>query len=413
MEQFTGLLGLVAILGLAYLLSADRSRIDRKVILVGLALQVGFAFLVLNTPIGLIFQSASAAVNSIIHYAEEGSRFLFGPLGANSKEFGVIFAFQVLPIIIFVASLFACLYQLGIMQVFVKAMAVAMYRLMGISGAEATCVSASIFMGQTEAPLTIRPFVSRLTQSELFTIMTSGMAHVSGAVMAAYVLIAKVEIQHLLTAVIMTAPATILLAKMIVPETEIPETQGEVKVEVEKPGVNIIDAAARGAGDGLHLALNVGAMLIAFVGLIALVNGLFGWMHSIVPFVPASLQTLLGWILAPVAWLLGVSWKDASAIGNLMGTRLVLNEFIAFAQLGPMKESLDPRSFVIATYALCGFANLGSIAIQVGGIGALAPERRADLARLGLRAVLAGTLANFMSAAIVGLLLGVRQLLGQ
>lgn len=413
MEQFTGLLGLVAILGLAYLLSADRSRIDRKVILVGLALQVGFAFLVLNTPIGLIFQSASAAVNSIIHYAEEGSRFLFGPLGANSKEFGVIFAFQVLPIIIFVASLFACLYQLGIMQVFVKAMAVAMYRLMGISGAEATCVSASIFMGQTEAPLTIRPFVSRLTQSELFTIMTSGMAHVSGAVMAAYVLIAKVEIQHLLTAVIMTAPATILLAKMIVPETEIPETQGEVKVEVEKPGVNIIDAAARGAGDGLHLALNVGAMLIAFVGLIALVNGLFGWMHSIVPFVPASLQTLLGWILAPVAWLLGVSWKDASAIGNLMGTRLVLNEFIAFAQLGPMKESLDPKSFVIATYALCGFANLGSIAIQVGGIGALAPERRADLARFGLRAVLAGTLANFMSAAIVGLLLGVRQLLGQ
>lgn len=413
MEQFTGLLGLVAILGLAYLLSADRSRIDRKVILVGLALQVGFAFLVLNTPIGLVFQSASAAVNSIIHYAEEGSRFLFGPLGANSKEFGVIFAFQVLPIIIFVASLFACLYQLGIMQFFVKAMAMAMYRLMGISGAEATCVSASIFMGQTEAPLTIRPFVARLTQSELFTIMTSGMAHVSGAVMAAYVLIAKVEIQHLLTAVIMTAPATILLAKMIVPETETPETQGEVKVEVEKPGVNIIDAAARGAGDGLHLALNVGAMLIAFVGLIALVNGLFGWVHSLVPFVPASLQTLLGWVLAPVAWLLGVSWKDASAIGNLMGTRLVLNEFIAFAQLGPMKESLDPKSFVIATYALCGFANLGSIAIQVGGIGALAPERRADLARFGLRAVLAGTLANFMSAAIVGLLLGVRQLLGQ
>ena len=413
MEQFTGLLGLVAILGLAYLLSTDRSRIDRKVILVGLALQVGFAFLVLNTPIGIVFQSASSAVNSIIHYAEEGSRFLFGPLGANSKEFGVIFAFQVLPIIIFVASLFACLYQLGIMQFFVKAMAMAMYRLMGISGAEATCVSASIFMGQTEAPLTIRPFVARLTQSELFTIMTSGMAHVSGAVMAAYVLIAKVEIQHLLTAVIMTAPATILLAKMMIPETGTPETQGEVKVDVEKPGVNIIDAAARGAGDGLHLALNVGAMLIAFVGLIALVNGIFGWMHSLVPLVPDSLQALLGWVLAPVAWLLGVSWKDASAIGNLMGTRLVLNEFIAFAQLGPMKESLDPKSFVIATYALCGFANLGSIAIQVGGIGALAPERRTDLARFGVRAVLAGTLANFMSAAIVGLLLGVRQLLGQ
>lgn len=412
MEHFTGLLGLAAILALAYLLSSNRRAIDFRVVAVGLALQLGFAFLVLNTPIGGVFQGASAAVNSIIHYAEEGSKFLFGPLGAASKEFGVIFAFQVLPIIIFVASLFSCLYYLGIMQIFVKAMAVAMYKLMRISGAEATCVSASIFMGQTEAPLTIRPFVSRLTQSELFTIMTSGMAHVSGAVMAAYVMIAKVEIQHLLTAVIMTAPATILLAKMLIPETETPETQGEVKVEVEKPGVNLIDAAARGAGDGLHLALNVGAMLIAFVGLIALVNGIFGWIHSAVPIFPESLQTLLGWVLAPVAWLLGVSWKDAQAIGNLMGTRLVLNEFIAFAQLGPMKESLDPKSFVIATYALCGFANLGSIAIQVGGIGALAPERRSDLARFGMRAVLAGTLANFMSAAIVGLLLGIRQMLG-
>ncbi len=413
MQQFTGLLGLAAILGLAYLLSNDRARIDRRTVLVGICLQVGFAFLVLNTPIGTIFQAAAGAVNSVIHYAEEGSRFLFGPLGANSKEFGVIFAFQVLPIIIFVASLFSCLYYIGLMQIFVKAMAVAMYKVMRISGAEATCVSASIFMGQTEAPLTIRPFLPRLTQSELFTIMTSGMAHVSGAVMAAYVLIAKVEIQHLLTAVIMTAPATILLAKMLMPETETPETQGQVKVEVEKPGVNIIDAAARGAGDGLQLALNIGAMLIAFVALIALVNGIFGWFHGMFPFFPESLQTLLGWIMAPVAWLLGVSWKDASPIGNLMGTRLVLNEFIAFAQLGPMKESLDPKSFIIATYALCGFANLSSIAIQVGGIGALVPERRGDLARYGLRAVLAGTLANFMSAAIVGLLLGVRQLLGQ
>jgi concentrative nucleoside transporter, CNT family len=385
MERFTGLLGLAAILGLAYLLSADRARIDRRVVLVGLALQLGFAFLVLNTPIGVVFQAASGAVNSIIHYAEEGSRFLFGPFGANSKEFGVIFAFQVLPIIIFVASLFSCLYYLGIMQIFVKAMAFAMYKLMRISGAEATCVSASIFMGQTEAPLTIRPFLARLTQSELFTIMTSGMAHVSGAVMAAYVLIAKVEIQHLLTAVIMTAPATILLAKMFFPETGTPETQGAVRVEVEKPGVNIIDAAAQGASDGLRLALNVGAMLIAFVALIALLNGIFNWVHGLIPMFPASLQTLLGWIMAPVAWL--------------------LNEFIAFAQLGPMKDALDHKSFVIATYALCGFANLGSIAIQVGGISALVPERRGDLAHLGLRAVLAGTLANFMSAAIVGLLL--------
>jgi len=405
MDRLIGLLGLAAILSLAYLLSTNRRKIQRRVILWGFGLQLGFAFLVLKTPVRSLFEKASNAVNSLIHYAEEGSKFLFGPLGTQSDQFGVIFAFRVLPIIIFVASLFSVLYYLGVMQVFVRGMAVAMYRLMGISGAEATCVSASIFMGQTEAPLTIRPFVPRLTQSELFTIMASGMAHVSGAVMAAYVLIAKVEIQHLLTAVIMTAPATIMLAKILIPETGKPETQGRVKVEVEKPGVNIIDAAARGASDGLHLALNVGGMLIAFIGLIALVNGIFGWIHETAAWFPESMQQVLGWVMSPVAWLLGVSWKDAMAVGNLMGTRLVLNEFVAFSQLGPIKDSLDPKSFTIATYALCGFANLGSIAIQVGGIGALAPERRSDLARLGLKAVMAGTLANFMSAAIVGILL--------
>ncbi|MEZ5398173.1 MAG: nucleoside transporter C-terminal domain-containing protein [Bryobacteraceae bacterium] len=399
-----GLLGLAAILTLVWLFSADRKRIPPRTMAWGLGLQIGFAVVVLKTPAGRIFQSASAAVNSLIHYAEAGSTFMFGKLGAGSQEFGVIFAFQVLPIIIFIASLFAVLYYLGIMQIFVRAMAAVMYRFMGISGAEATCVSASIFMGQTEAPLTIRPFVPRLTESELFTIMTSGMAHVSGAVMAAYVLIAHVEIQHLLTAVIMTAPATILLAKMLIPETGEPETRGAVKVEIERQGVNVIDAAARGASDGLQLALNVGGMLIAFLALIALLNGIFGWAHAQAGWFPESMQQLLGWILAPVAWMLGVSWKDAAVVGNLMGTRLILNEFVAFAQLGPLKESLDPKSFTIATYALCGFANLSSIAIQVGGIGALAPNRRSDLARLGLRAVAAGSLANFMSAAIVGML---------
>jgi CNT family concentrative nucleoside transporter len=261
-------------------------------------------------------------------------------------------------------------------------------------------------MGQTEAPLTIRPFLAGLTQSELFTIMTSGMAHVSGAVMAAYVKIAQVDIKHLLTAVIMTAPATIMLAKMMIPETDQPATAGNVKVEVEKPGVNIIDAAARGAGDGLHLALNIGAMLIAFLALIALANGLLGWLHGVPGFgwLPASLQAIFGKLFAPVAWLLGVSWKDCETVGNLLGTRLVLNEFVAFLQLGPLKEQLDPRSFVIATYALCGFANFSSIAIQIGGIGALAPTRKSDLARLGLKAVAAGTMANFMSACIAGML---------
>jgi CNT family concentrative nucleoside transporter len=287
----------------------------------------------------------------------------------------------------------------------IKGMAIVMRRVMGASGAESTCVAASIFMGQTEAPLTIRPFLAGLTRSELFTIMTSGMAHVSGAVMAAYVKIAGVEISHLLTAVIMTAPATILLAKMFIPETEEPATAGDVKIEIEKPGVNVIDAAARGAGDGLQLALNIGGMLIAFLALIAMVNGMLGWVHTWAPFVPDSMQKLFGLVFAPIAWLLGVSWKDASTVGNLLGTRLVLNEFVAFLNLGPVKDQLDPKSFVIATFALCGFANFSSIAIQVGGIGALVPSRKSDLARLGLRAVAAGTLANFMSACIAGLLL--------
>jgi CNT family concentrative nucleoside transporter len=406
MERFTGVLGLLVILAVALALSSARNRIPLRTVLWGLGLQIGFAFLVLQTPAAQLFVAASEVVNHVIHYAEQGSRFLFGDLGAKSDKFGVIFAFQVLPIIIFIASLFSVLYYVGIMQLVVKGMAMAMYRVMGISGAEATCVSASIFMGQTEAPLTIRPFVPKLTQSELFTIMTSGMAHVSGAVMAAYVLIANVEIRHLLTAVIMTAPATIMLAKMIMPETDTPETQGSVRVAIGKPGVNVIDAAARGAADGLHLALNIAGMLVAFIALIALVNGVFAWAHGLASWFPASLQQLLGWIMAPMAWLLGVSWKDAAAVGNLMGTRLILNEFVAFSQLGPIKASLDPKSFTIATYALCGFANLSSIAIQVGGIGALAPERRSDLARLGLRAVAAGSLANFMSAAIVGVIAG-------
>jgi CNT family concentrative nucleoside transporter len=346
-------------------------------------------------------------VNALLDYAEEGSKFLFGPLGEKSGPYGVIFAFQVLPIVIFTASIFAVLYQLGVMQGVVRAMAVVMQRVMKASGAESTSVAASIFMGQTEAPLTIRPFLAGLTQSELFTIMTSGMAHVSGAVMAAYVKIAQVDIKHLLTAVIMTAPATIMLAKIMMPETEQPATAGNVRVEVEKPGVNIIDAAARGAGDGLQLALNIGGMLIAFLALIALVNGLLGWIHTLpgLGWIPASLQAMFAIVFAPIAWLLGVSWKDCATVGNLLGTRLVLNEFVAFLQLGPLKPELDPRSFVIATYALCGFANFSSIAIQIGGIGALAPTRKSDLARLGLRAVAAGTMANFMSACIAGMLL--------
>ena len=402
-----GAVGLVVILAVAWFFSTNRRAIRPQLLAWGLGLQLLFALLVLKTPLRGAFETASRAVEALLRFAEEGSSFLFGPLGKSTGPFGVLFAFQVLPIVIFIAALFGVLYYLGVMQVIIKGMALVMRRVMGASGAESTCVAASIFMGQTEAPLTIRPFLAGLTQSELFTIMTSGMAHVSGAVMAAYVLFAKVEIGHLLTAVIMTAPATIMLAKMFIPETEEPETLGGIKIEIEKPGVNVIDAAARGAGDGLHLALNIGAMLIAFVSLIALVNGGFGWVHTLLPWFPATMQQLFGWIFAPVAFLLGVTWQDAPHVGQLLGTRLVLNEFVAFIDLGKLPEQgiiLDPRSKVIATYALCGFANISSIAIQVGGIGALVPSRKSDLARLGLRAVAAGTLANFMSACIAGLL---------
>jgi CNT family concentrative nucleoside transporter len=408
MQRFTGLLGIMAVLLVCWIFSTDRKAIQPRVLFWGLGLQFGFAFLVLRTPIADWFKAMSSVVNHLLDYASEGSKFVFGDkLGVQTDQFGVVFAFQVLPIVIFIASLFAILYYLGIMPFFVRLMASVMQRVMGTSGAESMNVAASIFMGQTEAPLTIRPFIANMTQSELFTIMTSGMAHVSGAVMAAYVVIAHVEIRHLLTAVIMTAPATLMLAKILMPEVGVPETAGGVKIEVEKPGVNLIDAAARGAGDGLQLALNIGGMLIAFIGLIALVNGILLALHqtSLFAWLPGSLQNILGRIFAPVAWLLGVKYNDCATVGNLLGTRMILNEFVAFVDLGKIGSTLDPKSFVIATFALCGFANLSSVAIQIGGIGGLAPSRKSDLARLGLKAMMAGTMANFMSACIAGMLL--------
>jgi CNT family concentrative nucleoside transporter len=419
MSRFTGLLGIAAILLVAWLLSHHRRAIKLRILLWGMGLQFGFAILVLKTSFGKIFQAASAGVTAMLGYSQAGSMFVFGDiLGSQansarlrdvvdpSQHLGpTIFAFQVLPIIIFIASFFAILYYLGIMQQIVKVFAIGMQKVMGASGAESLNVAASIFMGQTEAPLTIRPFLAGLTQSELFTIMVSGMAHVSGAVMAAYVFFAHVEIQHLLTAVIMTAPATIMLAKIFEPEIDTPVTAGKVDIKLEKTAVNIIDAAAQGAGDGLHLCLNIAAMLIAFLALIALVNGIFGWVHSMIGWVPSSMEALFGIVFSPVAWLLGVPWKDCAAIGQLLGERLVTNEFIAFIDLGKIREHLDFKSFTIATYALCGFANFSSIAIQVGGIGALAPSRKSDLARMGMRAVAAGTMANFMSACIAGMLI--------
>jgi CNT family concentrative nucleoside transporter len=315
---------------------------------------------------------------------------------------GFSFAFQVLPTIIFIAAFFALLYHIGVMMLIVRIAAWIMTAVMGASGAESLNVAASIFMGQTEAPLTIRPFLNKLTKSELMTVMTSGMAHVSGGIMAAYIAFG-IEAKHLLTAVIMTAPGTLLMAKMLVPETEQPLTAGRVQMPEMEKEANVLGAISRGTVDGLHLALNVGAMLITFLALLALFNSMMGWTHNHVAWFPESLQQVFGWIFAPVAWVIGIPWHDCKAIGNLLGTRMVINELVAFQQLAILKDKLDPRSFTIATFALCGFANFSSIGIQIGGIGALAPEQRGQLARLGIRAMLAGTMANLMSASIVGM----------
>jgi len=368
-------------------------------------LQATFAVFVLRIPVGQrIFRALGAAVTWLLSFSYAGSSFVFGDIGAQHSKFGVVFAFQVLPAIIFVSALFAIMYYLGIMQVVVKAFAVMMNKVMGASGAESLNVAASIFMGQTEAPLTIRPFLPRMTRSELMTVMTAGMAHVSGSIMAAYIAFG-IEARHLLTAVIMTAPGTIMMAKILEPETEVPETLGGVRVEIPRTDVNVVDAAARGTSEGLHLMLNVIAMLISFIALIALINGVLGFAHQYVSLIPENLQTILGWLFYPVAWVMGVPGHDTNTIAGLLGTRMVLNEFIAYAQLGPLKATLDPVSFTIATFALCGFANVSSVGIQIGGIGALAPDRKHDLARLGFRAMLAGTLANFLSATLAGMLL--------
>src|SRR6266545_362933 len=365
-QRLTGTFGIVLILGIGIALSRNRRAISWRVVAWGVGLQLAFAVFVLRVPLGqTLFRGLGRVVTKILSFSYVGSEFVFGEIGKQHSSLGVIFAFQVLPAIIFVSALFAILYYLGVMQLVVKAFAIVMNKVMGASGAESLNVAASIFMGQTEAPLTIRPFLPGMTQSELMTVMTAGMAHVSGSIMAAYIAFG-IEARHLLTAVIMTAPGTIMMAKILEPETETPQTLGGVRVDIPRTDVNVVDAAARGTTDGLHLMLNVIAMLVSFIALIAL---------------------------------------DSGTIGGLLGTRMVLNEFIAYAQLGPLKGQLDPVSFTIATFALCGFANISSVGIQIGGIGALVPDRKHDLARLGFRAMIAGTLANFLSATLAGMLL--------
>ncbi|MGP8173930.1 MAG: NupC/NupG family nucleoside CNT transporter [Terracidiphilus sp.] len=410
MDRFTGVLGILAVLLAAWLGSTDRKRIRWRTVAWGLGLQLVFAFLVLRFDYGQRAMSwAGGVVNSMLASTAAGTKVLFGALGTPNSSLGSIFAFQVLPTIIFISAFFALLYHIGVMQIVIRALAWVMLMTMRISGAESMNVAASIFMGQTEAPLTIRPFLAKATRSELMTIMTSGMAHVSGGIMAMYIA-QGVAPQHLLAAVIMTSPGTILVAKMLVPETEVPATEGRVvmpKDELHKDE-NLIGAIARGTIDGGKLAFNVAIMLVAFLALVALLDSLLGWTHGLnyMHWVPGSLGQILGFLFAPVAWLIGVPWHDCGAIGNLLGTRMALNEVIAYISLGAQKAALAPRSFTIATFALCGFANLSSIGIQIGGIGALIPERRNELAKLGVRAMLAGTMANLISASIAGMFLG-------
>jgi CNT family concentrative nucleoside transporter len=408
MERFTSILGILAILAGCYAFSTNRKAVKWKIVAWGVGLQLLFGFIVLKFEWGQkIMALAGDKVKGLLDYASVGATFVFGPLADPNGSVGLVFAFVVLPTIIFMAAFFAMLYHFGVMQVIIKGAAWVMTRLMGVSGAESLNVAASVFMGQTEAPLTIRPFLSRLTRSEMMVVMTAGMAHVSGGIMAAYINIGHVEAKHLLGAVIMTAPGTLLIAKTLVPETETPVSGSKVDIVAgeEDKHSNLLGAISRGTGDGLSLAINVAAMLIAFLALIALLNGIMAWVHGSIVWFPASLQSVLGWLFAPVAWLIGIPWKDATHIGSLLGIRMVGNELIAYGQLGGLREQIDPRSFTIATYALCGFANLSSIGIQIGGIGALAPSRKDDLARLGFRAMLAGTMANLLSAAIVAMML--------
>ena len=419
MYRYTGVLGILAVLLTAYLFSTDRKRIRWRTVAWGIGLQISFAFLVLRFDYGQRAMTwAGGVVNSMLACTFAGTKMLFGQLGLpNSGAFGnllppnagSIFAFQVLPTIIFISAFFALLYHFGVMQIIIRGFAWVMQKTMRISGAESLNVAASVFMGQTEAPLTIRPFLSKATRSELMTIMTSGMAHVSGGIMAAYIAYG-VEARHLLAAVIMTSPGTILLSKILVPETGVPATEGKVVIPEDEThkDENFIGAIARGTIDGGKLAMNVGIMLISFIALVALLDALLGWTHSLayMHWVPSSLGQILGFLFAPIAWLIGVPWQDCGAIGNLLGTRMALNELLAYVSLGAQKAALLPRSFTIATYALCGFANLGSIGMQIGGIGALVPERRNDLAKLGFRAMFAGTMANLISASIAGIFLG-------
>ena len=432
--RLRSLLGLLALTLLAWGLSVDRSRIPWRVVLYGLGLQLLFALFILRTPVGAhVFDVLNDVVVALLGFTVEGARFLFGdlvydnvpvavgeagsnaPLGEETRyvaHTGAYIAFNVLPTIIFFSSLMTVLYYLGVMQWAVRGLAWVMQRTMRTSGAETLSAAGNIFVGQTEAPLLVKPFIRSMTMSELMAVMTGGFATVAGGVLAAYVGMLSPFFPgiagHLLAASVMSAPAALVVAKLMYPEAEVPETSGRLSMDVEAPDVNVIDAASRGAQEGLRLALNVGAMLLAFIALIALVNAVVGWAGGLVGLEGLSLEGILGWLLAPLAWLMGVSWSEAATVGSLLGVKTVVNEFVAYLQLTEIlggQGSLSPRSAVITAYALSGFANFSSIAIQIGGIGGIAPSRRQDLSILGLRAMVGGAIAAFMTATVAGMIL--------
>ncbi len=418
-----GLFGLAVLIGITWLFSNNKRAVDWKLVATGITLQIAFAALVILVPGGRdVFDALGKGFVKVLSFVNEGSGFIFGSL-MDTKNYGFIFAFQVLPTIIFFSALMGVMYHLNVMQAIVRVMAWSITKVMRVSGAETTSVCASVFIGQTEAPLTVRPYIAKMTQSELLTMMIGGMAHIAGGVLAAYVgmlgggdpVQQAFYAKHLLAASIMAAPATLVVAKLLIPETGTPLTRGTVKMEVEKTSSNIIDAAAAGAGDGLKLALNIGAMLLAFIALIALLNAPLTWLGEVTGLAaaigkPTDLSTIFGYVLAPIAWVIGTPWADATTVGSLIGQKVVINEFVAYTELSKIVNgqvpgmSLSEEGRLIATYALCGFANFSSIAIQIGGIGGLAPERRHDLAKFGLRAVLGGTIATFMTATIAGVL---------
>lgn len=402
MEQLISLLGLFVFIGVAYAISENKKAIQWRTVITGVVLQALFGLVILKTGFGrAIFASASQGFNAILGFTTEGSKFLFGNL-SNPENIGFIFATMVLPTIIFMSALMSLLYHIGVMQKVVEVVAKVMMKVMKTSGAESLAAAANIFVGQTEAPLVIKPYVSQMTKSELMCLMTGGMATVAGGVLAAYVGFG-IDAGHLLAASVMSAPAALVCAKLMVPETEESTTAGVVKVDLPAMASNAIDAAAQGASDGLKLAVNVAAMLLAFIALIAMFNGILGYFGGFVGMPSLSFEYVMGFLFAPVAWIMGCPWADCFIVGSMLGKKLVLNEFVAYLDLTAATGKISERSSILTTYALCGFSNFSSIAIQLGGIGTMAPEKRPVLAKYGMRALIGGTLACFMTACIAGL----------